>query len=266
VTIGVALLLLAFATTALATLGSSAAFPPLPRLTLSGGDALPGTLPAVRADVVEQLLGRANVARLLPGADTAHELARSFDVSVPASRADVAASAARAPAPNSADNGSDQASKGTLASTLAPGDWTLRPSMSADRATAARGEEIIFAVRIANVGSAPYTGDLTVGAHVPFGTTAQQPARCGQPVMPGADRQCQAVQVPVSGSPDSAGLYEVNSQAVNVTIAPGGVWTYTFRVVVDSTNPSGTMLRSYGRAQVGGGGWQDTGAVEVKVS
>lgn len=262
----IALVMLMLATTDLARRTTSAGLPNLPHLSLTPRVAMAGHVPAVRNDVVALALGHHHVERLLGqpadasvGAPVAAPHGLQVSSRVQRVQEDTGRSADhQGPEPR------DIAEKGTLATTLAPGDWEMRPAMEADRRTARRGDEVVYVIWLTNVGTAPYTGDVTLSAHVPFGTTAHRAAKCEQRWVREAAEACGNVAVPVPGSPDGA-IHEISTHAVNITLRPSEVWTYSFTVTVDGATPTGTELRNHAHFRVGDSAVQDTGAVEVTV-
>jgi uncharacterized repeat protein (TIGR01451 family) len=260
--------LLAVATTAIAARGGVPLLPALPHLSLSPRQPIAGHVPVVRADVVRAFVRGDDVARLLvaTGASTSGVGVGVDEVAVRAHTSSAPPRQAATPAVAPTDGPRPAAQKGTVASARAPGDWDARPTMGASRTEAHPGDEVTYIVQVTNVGSAPYTGDLLVTSHVPFGTTAYRPARCDQPWVPTASSHCNEIGVPVPGSPAAAGTHEINTDAVNITIPPGGSWTYEFVVVIDAATPRGTKLQNHAHVQAGDSRLQDTSPIVVVVA
>jgi hypothetical protein len=141
-----------------------------------------------------------------------------------------------------------------------PPRWHLRLDMEAHPATVRPGEEVVYTLRVGNVGDGVFRGDVAVESHVPFRTTSRQPARCrGGSAGADPDAICRRFLLPAPGSPtQSAAVHGVSFRGVQVEIPPGAALVYQFAVTVDPGVPPGTEIDNHGHLEVVGEGHRTT--------
>lgn len=148
--------------------------------------------------------------------------------------------------------------------------------MAANRATVSPGEDVVYSVIVANVGSGDFPGtnvpedkgQFRYEAHTPFGTTFRsfEPPPCGgHPVAPDPERpseSCVFVPAPVPGTGETT---HVPTESRISEIRSGRQLAFMYRVSVDPGVPSGTKLVNHAHLYVVSQEPKTTGPVIVTV-
>lgn len=213
------------------------------------------TFVPLRAEFLRDVLGEGLGAFLGPGASPSHP----------------GALALRTPAGEDAPGEVGPGPSPTTTTTLLgpiepplPRFSRLGVAMAADRTTVRPGEHVTYTIRVRNVGTGEFRGELQVESHHPFWTT-DSTTPCGElGVEPDPDHPCVNPPAPVPGSPTD----DVHTARFSFggPIARGDELTFSFRVRVNPGTPENTRIENHAHLDVLGDGEGPTTSNRVVVT